>query len=200
MSLSSRRKLKLINNCLSNLSLAHQHLIRVILRLSMLWEVFGIFSLYYAIRIFNCFERTFCQKFHFVGPYDSNSHVFSGVCNNGTCQVVWIYRHQAFLVQTKISKKFRIFLEMRSQLVSWLISHVSLFIWISQNLFIFKKTSLRYKNFDVVVYREYHEVPIDSLENNAFHIDNVVGWISSLYHVVESLSTWVLDLEVFCRY
>jgi hypothetical protein len=81
-----------------------------------IWEILSIFVFDYYIHISEVLELTLSQKLKFLGPNDGYSHVLSCICNYCTCQEVWVDCHEALLIETKISEKFSIFLEVLGQL------------------------------------------------------------------------------------
>ena len=100
----------------SRLDWLSKNLIFVVLGFSVIWEILGVFILDYCIHVSEVLELTLSQKLKFLGPYNGYAHVFSRICNYCACQQVWVHCHEALLIETKISEKFSIFLEVLSQL------------------------------------------------------------------------------------
>jgi len=77
-------QLELVNDRFSNLRRTNKNLLGIVLRLGMLWEVFGIFLLDKIVQIFDVSELTFRKKLHFMRPDDSNTHILSSIGHDGT--------------------------------------------------------------------------------------------------------------------
>lgn len=159
----------------------------------MLWEILGIFLLNCIVVVLDACELTLGQKFHFLRPNDSYTHILSCVCDDSACQVVWVYGHNAFLIKTEVCEKFRVLFEMRCQLASWFISLLLIFC-ASEDLFVFEKASLRDEELHVVVDWEDHKVPIDDIQKLALHGNNIVCRVSSLHHIIKSFCSRILNL------
>ena len=74
-------------------------------------------------------------------------------------------------------------------------------MWCSflKDIFILKQATLRDEELDVVVDRENHELPVNYIENTAFHCDDEVCGISTGHHVVQCVRAWILDLKILGR-
>ena len=107
----------------------------------MLREILGILFLNSIVKILNARELALGEELHLLGPDDGDTHILSGIRHDGTCQVVWVDSHETFLVEAEISEKFRVFLEMRSQIRVWLVPWLLIFC-ISEDLFIFEEAPL----------------------------------------------------------
>jgi len=101
---------------------------------------------------------------------------------------------------------------MLCQLNSWLTSYPDIFhlliLWIIlrllrtnllKNVFILKQATLRYKELDIVIDRENHQLPVDCIKNTALHIDDQVTSISSIDHIIQCVSARIFYLKVFSR-
>ena len=55
------------------------------------------------------------------------------------------------------------------------------------------------EHFDVVVDGVDHQLPVDDVEDTAFRGDDQVGIVPSVDHIVQSICSWVFDLEVLGR-
>lgn len=206
MGLTAGRELELVGNILSNGGLSgvlrlriSEGLFGVVLRTSVVWEVLGVLALDDEIELSEFLERASGQQLHLLRPNDSHSHVLSGVCHDGASQMVGVHSHEALLIQTEVGEELCILPEMSRQLLRGLVDRgevVLLLVGILEDVLIFEEASLADEDFDVVVYWEEHQLPVDGVKNLALHVDDDRGGISLVDHVVEGVSTRVLRLQI----
>ena len=208
LGLTAGRKLELIGDVLSHGSLSgtlrlgiSEDLIGVVLRTSMVWEILSVLALDDEVELSELLKRASGQQLHLLRPYNSHSHVLPGICDDGTSQMVRIHSHEAFLIQTEVGEEFCILPEMSRQLLRGLVNSgevVLLLVGILEDVLIFEEASLTDEDFDVVVYWEKHELPVDSVKNLALHVDDDICGISLMDHIIQCISTWILRLQILC--
>ena len=210
LGLAARGKLELIGNVLSDRGLSSalrlrigEYLIGVVLGASMVWEILSILALDDEVELSEFLQRASGQQLHLMRPYHCHSHVLPGVCDDSTRQVVGIDSHEAFLIETEIGEELRILPEMSRQLLGWLIDSgevTLLMVCILEDVLILEQASLTDEDLDVVVNWEEHELPVDRVEDRAFHGDDDVRVISLMHHIIKCVSPWVLGLQILSGY
>lgn len=91
---------------------------------------------------------------------------------------------------------------MSSKLWSWSpISILLLFLsgGILKDLLILEEAALRDEHLDIIINRIGQQLPVNSVKDFALHRYDIVSGVPSLDHIVQCISTWVLDLQELGR-
>lgn len=176
-----------------------EDLIWEVLRTSMVWEILSVLALDDEVELSELLERASGEQLHLKGPNDSHTHVLPGVCHDGAGQMVRIDSHEALLIETKVGEELCILPEMSRQLLGRLVNRsdvVLLLVGVLEDILIFEEASLTDEDLDVVVNWEQHQLPVDSVKNLTLHVDDDIGGISLMDHVIECVSTRILGLQI----
>jgi hypothetical protein len=176
-----------------------EDLVGVVLRTGMVWEILGVLALDDEVELAELLEGASGQQLHLQRPYNSHSHVLPGICHDGASQMVGIHSHEAFLIETEVGEELCVLPEMGRQLLGGLVDGgevVLLLVGILEDVLIFEEAPLTDKDFDVVVYWEEHELPVDGVKNLALHVDDDISGVSLMDHIIECISTWILRLQI----
>ena len=68
-----------------------------------------------------------------------------------------------------------------------------------KDLFVFKEAALRDEELDILEDGVDHEVPVYYIENLTLSIDDELSTVVPSYHVVQSICSRILDLQVLAR-
>ena len=68
-----------------------------------------------------------------------------------------------------------------------------------EDLLVLEEATLRDEELHVVIDREHHQLPVQDVEHLAFHGDDEITVVSIAHLVVQSICSWILDLQVLCR-
>ena len=94
----------------SALDISEPLLLEVLL-LGMMREVLSISTFDDQVQVSKVVKIALCKVLKFCGPNHSDAHVLSCICNDSTSQKIWVYSHEALLVETKVSEELSIFFE-----------------------------------------------------------------------------------------
>ena len=68
-----------------------------------------------------------------------------------------------------------------------------------EDLLVLEEAALRDEELHVVVDREHHQLPVQDVEHLAFCGDDEIAVVSIAHLVVQSICSWIFDLQVLCR-
>ena len=179
-----------------------EHLVREVLHIGMLREILLVLVLNDEVKVAEVAERATGEQLHLVAPNDTDTHVFTRVCNDGARQLVWFDLHERLLVQAEVSEELGIFLEV---LCGGLSGHAGevlrlLLRQVGQHALVLEQTALRDEHAHVVEQREVHQLPVDNLKDLTLSADDQVSVVSIVDLVVEGVCAGILDLQVLGRY
>ena len=197
--------MQLIDDVLSDSLRLHVHelllrqmLVRIVLRVRMLREVFHVLLRDGRVQIAEVVEVALGQQFELLAPDDCYAHVFACICNNGTGQEVWVNGHETLLVEAEVGEELRILLEVLCQFGRRLLE-VSIVLTDHgrpEYLLVLKEASLRDEQLDIVVYGEDHQLPVDDVEDLTLSRYDEVAIVPVAHLVVKSIGTRIFDLQV----
>lgn len=213
LGLAAGGQLQLVDDVLPQLSLiwseSHrwlgQELVRVVLRVGMLGEVLHVLLGDGRVQISEVMEGALGEELQLLPPNDGHAHVLTRVGNDCAGQQVRVDRHEALLVEAEVGEELCILLEVLGQLWRWLLQLSRRLVFVAlpasglEDLLVLEEATLRDEELHVVVDREHHQLPVQDVEHLAFHRDDEVAVVSIAHLVVQSICSWILDLQVLCR-